>query len=142
MIYATPTLMFPMLLYFILVFLVKGSGVDTTAFLDTVLFQFTLKSGAIFKFTYTSLIMLLTLLMLFIEVIKATTMRKLSLLDHGLSTVLFVICLVSFILIPEAGTGVFFVLMVATLVDVMAGGIVSMRMARRDLAIGPGVLPS
>ncbi len=142
MLQSIPTLLIPVLLYFILVFLLRGEAVDVTTYLDTILFEMPLKSGEIFKLSIASLLMLVTLLMLFIEVVKATSMSKLTLVDHGLSTLLFVFCLVCFILVPQAGTALFFIITAATLVDIMAGIMVSLRMARRDLAIGPGVLPS
>ena len=142
MLQSIPTLLIPVLIYFIAAFLLKGEGVDTTEYLNTVLFEIGLKSGEIFKFSISSLIMLIALLSLFIEVIKATSMSKLTLVDHGLSTVLFIFCLVCFIILPAAGTALFFILTVATLVDVMAGALVSLRMARRDLAIAPGILGS
>ena len=142
MLQSIPTLLVPVLIYFIAVFLLRGEGIDATAYLNTVLFDMELKSGEVFQFSIASLIMLITLLMLFIEVIKATSTNKLTLVDHGLSTVLFIFCLVCFILIREAGTALFFIITVATLIDVMAGAMISLRMARRDLAIGPGVLPS
>lgn len=142
MLQSIPTLLIPVLIYFVVAFFLRGDGVDVTDYLNTVLFEMDLKSGVTFKFSIASLIMLITLMMLFIEVIKATSMSKLTLVDHGLSTVLFIFCLICFILIPEAGTALFFIITVATLVDVMAGAMVSLRMARRDMAIGPGIIPS
>ena len=59
-----------------------------------------------------------------------------SLLDHGLSMIVFVACLIEFLLVKGAGTSVFFFITVATLIDVMAGYSIGIRVARRDLSIG------
>ncbi len=48
----------------------------------------------------------------------------------------FVVCLVEFIVVKQAATSVFFLIMVATLIDVIAGYTIGIRVARRDLNIG------
>jgi hypothetical protein len=48
----------------------------------------------------------------------------------------FVACLVEFILVDRAFTSVFFFITIATLIDVIAGYTIGIRVARRDLAIG------
>jgi hypothetical protein len=74
--------------------------------------------------------------LLFIELMKATYTSSASLLDHGLSMLVFVACLIEFLLVKAAGTSVFFFIVVATLIDVMAGYTIGIRVARRDLSIG------
>jgi hypothetical protein len=48
----------------------------------------------------------------------------------------FIACLVEFLIVPQAATSVFFFIMTATLVDVVAGAMIGIRTARRDLNIG------
>jgi hypothetical protein len=48
---------------------------------------------------------------------------------------LFIVMLVEFLLVPQAGTSTFFILMVISLVDVMAGFTVTVRTAQRDLQV-------
>jgi len=43
--------------------------------------------------------------------------------------------LIEFLLVKQAGTSTFFILMVISLVDVLAGFIVTARTAQRDIAI-------
>jgi len=86
--------------------------------------------------TWGDLLILLTMGLLFIELMKATYTSSASLLDHGLSMLVFVACLVEFLLVQAAGTAVFFFITVATLIDVMAGYTIGIRVARRDLSIG------
>lgn len=86
--------------------------------------------------TWGDLLILLTLGLLFIELMKATYTTSSSLLDHGLSMLVFVACLIEFLLVEAAGTSVFFIITVATLVDVMAGYTIGIRVARRDISMG------
>ncbi|MCU0936809.1 MAG: hypothetical protein MUF66_12290 [Gammaproteobacteria bacterium] len=74
--------------------------------------------------------------MLFIEVFKSTRTSTAQVLDHILSTLMFVVFLVQFITVADAGTSVFFILTVMALMDVIAGFSVTIFAARRDLAVG------
>ncbi len=104
--------------------------------LDTNLFEFTMLSGGTWTFNWGHLIILVTLLLLFVELVKSTYTSASSLVDHGLSMLVFVACLVEFLLTPQAATSIFFLVMVATFIDVVAGFTIGIRVARRDLAIG------
>ncbi|MEM9573936.1 MAG: hypothetical protein AAF870_01760, partial [Pseudomonadota bacterium] len=74
-------------------------------------------------------------LFLFFEVLKSTRTSNTSVLDHLFSTVVFIAFLVEFLLVPGAGTAIFFLLMVMSLVDLMAGFSVSIRSAGRDVSM-------
>jgi hypothetical protein len=58
-----------------------------------------------------------------------------SIMDHVLAMALFIAMLVEFLLVRQAGTSTFFLLMIIALVDVLAGFIVSIRSAQRRLEI-------
>lgn len=73
---------------------------------------------------------------LFIEILKATRMARTAVLDHMLSTVVFIIFLVELIVVAGAGTATFILLTLLSLIDLIAGFTVSIATARRDLAIG------
>ena len=109
------------------------SGTDA---LRSNIFEVAMLSGGVWAFTWGDLIILVTLFLLFIELVKATYTTTSSLVDHGLSMIVFVACLVEFLLTPQAASSVFFILMVATAIDVVAGFTIGIRVARRDLAIG------
>ena len=66
---------------------------------------------------------------------KSTRTSNASVLDHLLSTFVFVAFLVEFLLVRGAAHPVFFVLMVIALIDVLAGFSVSLRSAGRDISI-------
>jgi hypothetical protein len=55
-------------------------------------------------------------------------------MDHLLSMILFVGMLVEFIMVKEAATSTFFILLALSFVDVIAGFSVSIRTAQRDVA--------
>ena len=126
-----PSIVLAFILYNAIVF-VAGN----TTVLSSPLFELHMLSGGDWTFTVSDLIILLTLFLLFAELIKATYTSTSSLIDHGLSMVVFIACLVEFMLAPLAATSTFFLVMVATAIDVVAGFTIGIRVARRDLAIG------
>ena len=85
--------------------------------------------------TIADLLVLVALFILFIEILKSTRTGSSSVVDHMLSTLVFVLFLVEFLLVSGASTSVFFTLMVITLIDVMAGFSVSIRAAGRDITM-------
>jgi hypothetical protein len=93
-------------------------------------------SGGVWRFTWGDFVILITLFLLFIELVKATYTTTSSLVDHGLSMVVFVFCLVEFLMAPQAATSVFFLIVVATAIDVVAGFTIGIRVAQRDLTLG------
>jgi hypothetical protein len=76
------------------------------------------------------------LIMLFFELLKSTRSDSVAIVNHSLSMVLFIICLVEFLLLRPFGTSTFFLLTTMTLLDVLAGFIVTIITARRDLEFG------
>lgn len=105
---------------------------------DAIIFEAGMLSGNIWVFTLGDLILAGTLILLFIEILKATRTGGNSLVDHALSTVVFIICLIEFLVVPEAATSLFFFITIVALIDVIAGFSVTIRAARRDFAVGPG----
>ena len=86
----------------------------STDVLQSALFELPMLSGGVWRFEVGDLIILLTLFLLFAELIKSTYTSASSLVDHGLSMVVFIACIVEFLLAPLAATSTFFLIMVAT----------------------------
>ncbi len=107
--------------------------------LTAVMFDVTLVSGATFAFTVAELLLTLGLVLLYVEIFKATRTSSLSVVDHLLSMLLFVVCLVEFIVLPGFGTSVFLMLTLMCFVDVVAGFTVTISAARRDFGIEAGL---
>jgi hypothetical protein len=131
---ALPLMVIPFILYNV-VAVFAGSG-PATGPLNAKIFELTMLRGAIWTFTWGDLILLITLVVLFAELVKATYTSSVSLVDHGLSMMVFVACIVEFLVVSQAATSVFFLIMVASLIDVVAGFTIGIRVARRDLSIG------
>ncbi len=56
-----------------------------------------------------------------------------AIINHSLSMILFVGCLVEFLLLKGFSTSVFFLITMMVLLDVLAGFIVTIVSARRDI---------
>jgi hypothetical protein len=130
---ALPLIIIPFLLYNAIVLLGGAQPFET---LSKVLFELPMVSKGTWKFTTGDMLMLVTLVILFIEILKSTYTSTASMLDHGLSMLVFIVCLIEFIVVPQAATSVFFMILTACLIDVVAGYTIGIRVARRDLSIG------
>lgn len=100
------------------------------------LFSISMISGAHWALTLGDVMIVITLVLLFIELVKATRTGGTSIVDHALSTILFVLCLIEFLVVERAATSVFFIITVVAMIDVVAGFSITIRAARRDLALG------
>jgi hypothetical protein len=103
---------------------------------DTVISSVNMMSGATWTMSLGDLFIALSLVILFLEIFKATRRSSVALLDHLFSMALFVVFLIEFLLVKSAATQVFFILMLISLVDVIAGFTVSIKSAGRDVSIG------
>jgi hypothetical protein len=130
---ALPLMAIPLILYNLLVMF---SGGEATQVFAAPLLKVPMIKGAEWVFTRGDLIILITMLFLFAELVKATYTSSVSLVDHGLSMVVFIICIVEFLVVNAAATSTFFFILVGSLIDVVAGFTIGIRVARRDLAIG------
>jgi uncharacterized membrane protein len=124
-----PLFLISFAIYNMIVFLTPGvSWNDTLASVP-------MQSGGTWTITLGDALLALSLLFLFFEMLKATRTSPRSLFDHILSTVVFIGALVEFLIVPQAATSVFALLLLMALIDVLAGWSVSMRAARRDLTV-------
>lgn len=98
-----------------------------------VLFSLSMISGGTWSMTLADLMVVVALVLLFIEVMKATRTSNSSVVDHLLSLAVLVLFIVEFLLVEGAATSLFFVLMFVAAVDVLAGFAVSLRAASRDV---------
>jgi hypothetical protein len=131
-----PLLVVPFAIYNIIAFLMPG--LTWTASVATI----HLISGQDWTVTAEDILLAFSILLLAVEVIKATRMGIRGLMDHVLSMILFIVMLVEFLLVARAGTSTFFILMVISLVDVMAGFIITARTAQRDIQMERDVAPT
>jgi len=92
-------------------------------------------SGASFSMTMGEALIVLSLGLLFIEILKAARTGVSTRADNLLSTLVLVFYLVEFLLVQRAASSTFFILMVVTLLDVVVGYSLSTRNASRNLTI-------
>ena len=90
-------------------------------------------SGVEWVVTFGDVMVMLALLLLFIELLKSTSTGTAAIFNHALSMLVFIICLVEFLLHPAFATSTFFLIMIMSLLDVLAGVIVTIVSARRDV---------
>jgi len=123
-----PLLIIPFAIYNIIAFLFGVGFADT-------LFTVRLFSGADWGVSTSDILLAFALLLLFLEVIKATRLGSRSIMDHLLSLVLFLAMLAEFVMVRAAATSTFFLLVTISFVDVIAGFSVTIRTAERDIGI-------
>ena len=124
-----PLLLITFAIYNIVAFLMPGVSWTAT------LFSVHMISGADWTMSASDLLLALAILLLAGEVVKSTRIGTRTILDHSLSLVLFLGMLVEFLLVKATATGTFFLLLVISFVDVIAGFAVTLRSAQRDLTV-------
>jgi len=93
-------------------------------------------SGDTWRFSFGDFLVLLSLALLFVEVVKATRTTAREIINHGLSMLTFVVALIEFIVLKGFASTRFFFIMFMTLFDVVAGYTISIVAAEHDLGLG------
>ena len=127
---SVPLMAVSFILYNLVVFGFGAAGGDP---LQGEVFSMGMMSGGRFSLNMGDGLIVASLILLFFEILKSTRTSNASVLDHLLSTGVFILFLVEFLLVPSAATAVFFIIMVMALIDVMAGFSVSIRSSGRDI---------
>ncbi|HHY51202.1 MAG TPA: hypothetical protein GYA10_15830 [Alphaproteobacteria bacterium] len=99
------------------------------------LFTVPMVSGVAWSLTAGDLILVLGLVCLFFEVLKSTNTGRSSIVEHMLSTLLFVLLLIEFLLVGFCASSTFFLLLIMGIVDVVAGFTISITGAGRDVTM-------
>ena len=124
-----PLLVIPFAIYNMIAFLTPGvNWTDKVATIHLI-------SGQDWTVTPEDLLLGFAILLLAVEILKATRVGLRTIIDHVLSMMLFIAMLVEFLLVRQAGSSTFFLLMIISLVDVIAGFTVTVRSAQRDLSV-------
>lgn len=132
---AFPLLALPVLVYNLVALTLAGGfgSNEATARFGEPLFTIAMTSGSPWPISLSDLLLALALVVLFIELLKSTTSRRIAIINHSLSMILFIVCLVEFLLAPAFATSTFFLMTLMVLLDVLAGFIVTIIAARRDI---------
>lgn len=138
-----PLTIFPFIVYMLFSLFSGGNAADgapgVQSRLDHTIFAVPMLSGAHWEFRIGDLILLIGLIVLSLELIKATSARTSSMMNHAASMAVFVIAMIGFFMFSSFATSVYFFLMLMALVDVVAGSMITIVSARRDFGIGDGV---
>ncbi|MDI7773785.1 hypothetical protein [Asticcacaulis sp. EMRT-3] len=140
MITAFPLLLIPVAIYNLLAIIAMLGGSDAGAAYNAttqVLFHLPMPSpGTRWEVSIGDIILFGSLICLFFELLKSTKSDKVAIVNHSLSMVLFIVCLVEFLLLRPFATSTFFLVTSMTLMDVLAGFIVTAISARKDIDFG------
>lgn len=113
----------------------QGAGGQEVAWYDALVTALPLVSGDIWEIRGGDIFLLVSVGFLFVELVRSTKTGAASIANHLLYFLLFVVVLLCFILVKGFGNSVFFIFMMMTFLDPMAGLVVTTVTARRDLAV-------
>jgi hypothetical protein len=99
-------------------------------------FDLPMFSGDIWHFSLGDFIVLVSLVLLFVEIVKATRTTSREIINHALSMLTFVVALVCFVALKGFSTSTFFLILMMNLFDVVAGYTISIIAAEHDLGLG------
>ena len=132
---ALPLLALPVLFYNLFAAL-AGGGLRSAATADRFsakMASIPMASHVLWSVTLSDLFLAGSLVVLFVELLKSTSSHQAAIINHSLSMVLFIACLVEFLLFPAFATSTFFLLTLMVLLDVLAGFIVTIVASRREI---------
>jgi hypothetical protein len=134
MLAAFPLLVLPVALYNLLMLTLGGgfTSAGAGARLSTPLVNLHMVSRAVWPVSLSDILLTGSLLILFAELLKSAGSRRIAILNQFLSGLLFVVCLVEFLLFPAFATSTFFLISLMVLLDLAAGFIVTLVAARRE----------
>ncbi len=95
-----------------------------------------LNSGDVWHISMGDLFIGFSFGLFFIELLRSTKAGRASLMNHGLSVIVFVAALLMFTAVKGYGNSIFFMFTVMTFTDFLVGFIITTATARRDVEIG------
>jgi hypothetical protein len=133
-----PLLVFPLALYnFVVLTGLAAAPVGT--WMNQPLFTVGMFSGDAWGVSFGDVFMGLSLMLLFVEIVKATRTDAMSIINHGLSMLLCVVCIIQFVTMSGFSNSVFFLLTMMTVLDVVAGFTITIVAAKRDFGSSAGL---
>jgi hypothetical protein len=90
-------------------------------------------SGGDWAMSPGDILVVFAILILFFELVKATRIGLRTIINHMLSAVLFAVMLIEFLLVKQCATATFFILLIISFVDTLAGFTITIRTAQRNI---------
>jgi len=134
-----PLLVFPLILYNFIVLTGIAPAASADAWLTGTVFTINMFSGDAWHVSFADVFMGLSLMLLFVEIVKSTRTDAMSIINHGLSMLLSVVCIIQFITVAGFSNSTFFMLTLMTILDVIAGFTVTIVAAKRDFGAPVGI---
>jgi hypothetical protein len=134
-----PLLVFPLALYNFVVMTGIAPRGDVENWMLSAIFSISMFSGDVWGVSFADIFMGISLLFLFVEIVKATRTDAMSIINHGLSMLLSVVCIIQFFTVQGFSNSVFFMLTLMTILDVIAGFTVTIVAAKRDFGAPVGI---
>ena len=125
---AFPLLIIPFVLYNMIAFLLSLE-------FSTPLFNVPLLSERSMSVNTGDMLVILAVLLLYLEILKATRLSSKAIMDHVLSMILFLGMAIEFIAVRQAATSTFLILVALAFVDVIGGFTISIRTAQRSVMV-------
>jgi hypothetical protein len=125
---AFPLLLLPLVLYNMIAFLLNME-------FSTIVLDISLLSGTHLAVSTGDMLVIFGVLLLYVEILKATRLSGKAIVDHVLSVVLFIVMVIEFIVVERAATSTFLILMALSFVDVIGGFTITIRTAQRDRSV-------
>jgi hypothetical protein len=126
-VFIVPLLIIPIAIYNVIAFIM------TDVKWDAKLYTFRLMSGAEWSLTFGDALVVFSLLLLLFEIVKAA--RHKSIVDHLLSTLVFVGVVVEFLMVDKAANSTFVLLVAICFIEMIAGYSISFRRAPRSVPV-------
>jgi hypothetical protein len=134
-----PLLAIPIIIYNLMA-LTAGGGLDANG-VSAISMQLSdpVRGTPVFgawRITGGDILIILSMGFFFVEILKSTSTGSSTIANHAVSMLVFIVCLIEFLLLPNFQTSIFFILTVMCLLDVLAGVVVTIVSARRDFSVG------
>ncbi|MEZ5936891.1 MAG: hypothetical protein R3C52_01570 [Hyphomonadaceae bacterium] len=143
-----PLLTIPVILYNLMAFGFSGDPQGDATVAQTMgqhireaVFTFPMVAqGVSWEISSGDILIILSLLFFFVEIIKSTSTGAATIANHAVSMLVFIVAMIEFLLFKNFATSAFFIITMMCLLDVLAGVVVTIIAARRDFAVGDGGL--
>jgi len=126
--FAFPLLLVPFALYNIVAFILNLPFTDTVSTIP-------LMSNGALPVTTGDLLLVVAMLLLYVEFIKAARFGTRAAMDHVLSFLLFIAMVCELMLVPRAATSTLLLLAVLSFVDVITGISISVRRKQPEIVL-------
>ena len=124
-----PLLLIPFAIYNIIAFLMPDVSFTHP------LFSVRMLSKVDLAVSLGDVLIIFSILILYVEILKATRIGVRSIIDHMLSLVLFIAMLAEFGILRQAATSTFMIIVTLSFVDVIAGFSITIRTSQRDVSL-------